>query len=101
GEFDVRVSGSCERCDEVGELATAFNAMADSLAKSEARRSEFLANISHELKTPMTTIAGFAVGILDGTVPPEKQEAALKTISSETRRLSRLVRRMLDLSRLQ
>ena len=101
GEFDVRVSGSCERCDEVGELATAFNAMADSLAKSEARRSEFVANISHELKTPMTTIAGFADGILDGTVPPEKQEAALKTISSETRRLSRLVRRMLDLSRLQ
>ena len=100
GEYNTRVD--CNgRCDEVGELAEAFNAMADSISQAEHRRSEFVANISHELKTPMTTIAGFADGILDGTVPPEKQEAALKTISSETRRLSRLVRRMLDLSRLQ
>ena len=101
GEYDQRVSGYEDRRDEVGELAEAFNAMADSIAKSEARRSEFVANISHELKTPMTTIAGFSDGILDGTIPPEKEREALKTISSETRRLSRLVRRMLDLSRLQ
>lgn len=100
GEFDIRVE-SCQRCDEVGELAEAFNLMADSLGKAEARRSEFVANISHELKTPMTTIAGFADGILDGTIPPEKQADSLKIISAETRRLSRLVRRMLDLSRLQ
>jgi len=101
GEFDVRVSGCEGRQDEVGELAEAFNTMADSLAKSDKLRSEFIANVSHELKTPMTTIAGFADGILDGTIPPEKEADALKTISSETRRLSRLVRRMLDLSRLQ
>jgi len=101
GEFEVRVEGCEKRQDEVGELAEAFNAMADSLAKSEHQRSEFIANVSHELKTPMTTIAGFADGILDGTIPPEKEEEALKTISSETRRLSRLVRRMLDLSKLQ
>lgn len=100
GEFDIRVEAGTRR-DEVGELALAFNAMADSLAKSEAKRSEFVANISHELKTPMTTIAGFADGILDGTIPKEKEADALQTISSETRRLSRLVRRMLDLSRLQ
>ena len=85
----------------MGELAEAFNAMADSLARSEQRRSEFVANVSHELKTPMTTIAGFADGILDGTIPPEKEKEYLKIISSETRRLSRLVRSMLDLSRLQ
>ena len=101
GEYEVRVQGYEKRKDEVGELAEAFNAMADSIAKSEARRSEFVANISHELKTPMTTIAGFSDGILDGTIPPDKERAALQTISSETRRLSRLVRRMLDLSRLQ
>ena len=100
GEFETRVEVGSRR-DEVGELAEAFNAMADSLAKSEAKRSEFVANVSHELKTPMTTIAGFADGILDGTIPPEKEQDALRTISSETRRLSRLVRRMLDLSRLQ
>ena len=101
GEFDARVTGYEKRRDEVGELAEAFNAMADSISKSEERRSEFVANISHELKTPMTTIAGFTDGILDGTIPPGKERAALQTISSETRRLSRLVRRMLDLSRLQ
>ena len=101
GEYDVRVNGYEDRRDEVGELAEAFNVMADSIAKSEERRSEFVANISHELKTPMTTIAGFSDGILDGTIPPERERAALQTISAETRRLSRLVRRMLDLSRLQ
>lgn len=101
GEFDARVAGYECRRDEVGELAEAFNTMAESLAKSEARRSEFVANISHELKTPMTTIAGFTDGILDGTIPPERQRESLETVSSETRRLSRLVRRMLDLSRLQ
>ena len=89
------------RSDELGELARAFNAMAESIASAEQRRSEFVANISHELKTPMTTIAGFADGILDGTIPPEREREYLKTISDETRRLARLVRRMLDMSRLQ
>lgn len=101
GEYGARVAGYDKRQDEVGELAEAFNAMADSISQSEQRRSEFVANISHELKTPMTTIAGFSDGILDGTISPEQERAALQTISSETRRLSRLVRRMLDLSRLQ
>lgn len=100
GEFDVRVN-DYGRTDEVGELAAAFNSMANALANSEARRREFISNISHELKTPMTTIAGFADGILDGTIPPEKSREALQVVSSETRRLSRLVRRMLDLSQLQ
>ena len=90
GEFDARVTGYENRRDEVGELAEAFNAMAESLSKAEAKRSEFIANVSHELKTPMTTIAGFADGILDGTIPPEREKEYLKTISSETRRLSRL-----------
>ena len=102
GDFDKRMSPTqTGRPDEMGELARAFNAMADSLAKAEAQRSEFIANVSHELKTPMTTISGFADGILDGTVPPEREAAALETISSETKQLARLVRRMLDLSRLQ
>ena len=75
--------------------------MASSLAQVEAQRTEFIANVSHELKTPMTTIAGFAEGILDGTIPPERERESLEIIVSETRRLSRLVRRMLDLSRLK
>ena len=100
GQLDVRVDVGHRR-DEVGELAESFNAMAEKLGASEQRRSEFVANVSHELKTPMTTIAGFADGILDGTIPPEQERHYLEIISSETRRLSRLVRSMLDLSRLQ
>lgn len=96
----MRVDNYKDRCDEIGELAEAFNTMANSLAKVENQRADFIANVSHELKTPMTTISGFAEGILDGTIPPEKERDALNIIVSETRRLSRLVRRMLDLSRL-
>jgi signal transduction histidine kinase len=100
GEFDVRVEGYENRGDEIGELAASFNTMAASLEKMDSQRSEFIANVSHELKTPMTTISGFAEGILDGTIPPERERESLEIIVSETRRLSRLVRRMLDLSRL-
>ena len=100
GEFDIRVTGYESRCDEVSALAEAFNSMANSLEKVESQRADFIANVSHELKTPMTTIAGFAEGILDGTIPPERERESLEIVVSETRRLSRLVRRMLDLSRL-
>ncbi len=86
--------------DEIGELATAFNNMAASLASGENMRRNFIANVSHELKTPMTTIAGFIDGILDGTIPPEREAYYLRTVSQEVKRLSRLVRTMLDLSRI-
>ena len=101
GEYEVRVQGYEKRKDEVGELAEAFNAMADSIAKSEARRSEFVANISHELKTPMTTIGGFVDGILDGTIPPERQNHYLGLVSNEVKRLSRLVSGMLNVSKIE
>lgn len=100
GEFDVRVEEN-RGTEEVNQLALAFNAMADSLAQSETRRQEFVANISHELKTPMTTISGFTDGILDGTIPPDKAPEYLQVVSTETKRLSRLVRKMLDISKLQ
>ena len=98
GDFSARVSEDEYREDELGELTGAFNAMADSLQKSDELQREFIANVSHELKTPMTTIAGFADGILDGTIPAKDQEQYLTTISSETKRLARLVRKMLELS---
>mgnify|MGYP005809672835 CR=1 FL=1 len=100
GNFDIRVNTS-GRDDEVGELAEAFNAMADSLQQTEQQRREFIANISHELKTPMTSISGYAEGILDGTIPHNQEEHYLHIISDESRRLSRLVRRMLEVSQLQ
>lgn len=100
GDLDARVEVDPATSEEMQELALAFNNMAESLQKSEYRRQEFVANVSHELKTPMTTIAGFADGILDGTIPPERQKHYLQLISDETKRLSRLVRSMLDISRL-
>ena len=100
GDFSVRVEYD-ERTDEVGALVSAFNSMADSLQNSEQRRNDFIANVSHELKTPMTTISGFADGLLDGTIPKEEQDKYLVVIADETRRLSRLVRSMLDLSRME
>lgn len=99
GELSVRVRES-GREDEIGELSYAFNRMAESLERGEKARSELIANVSHELKTPMTTITGFADGILDGTIPPEKEREYLSIISSETKRLSRLVRGMLEASQL-
>lgn len=98
GNFSVRVPVTSE--DEIGQLAMAFNNMASSLASGENVRRNFIANVSHELKTPMTTIAGFIDGILDGTIPAEKQNYYLRIVSQEIKRLSRLVRTMLDLSRI-
>ncbi|MGM9615824.1 MAG: sensor histidine kinase [Oscillospiraceae bacterium] len=100
GDYSARISDYDEP-DEIGTLTEAFNAMAESLSRNEERRSEFVANVSHELRTPMTTIAGFADGLLDGTIPAEDERKYLEKISSETKRLSRLVRTMLDMSRLQ
>ncbi len=100
GDFSARIAPDGAG-DEVAELAVAFNNMAASLERSEALRQEFVSNVSHELKTPMTTIAGFMDGMLDGTIPPEKHEYYMRTVSDEVKRLSRLVRSMLDISRLQ
>ena len=100
GDFATRVEVT-DRLDEIGQLAQSFNAMAISLESSEKLRRDFVANLSHELKTPMTVIAGFAEGILDGTIPPENTQRYLGVISSETRRLSRLVGSMLDTTKLQ
>ncbi len=101
GNLKARVPVDPESPVEVQELSLAFNNMALSLEQSENQRQEFVANVSHELKTPMTTIAGFADGILDGTIPPERQSYYIALISQETKRLSRLVRSMLDISHLQ
>lgn len=101
GDFSVRVKQEDDTSDEMGSLIDSFNKMADSLEKAEARRSEFIANISHELRTPMTTISGFADGILDGTIPKDQEEKYLRSIRDETRRLSRLVRDMLDVSQMK
>ena len=99
GQFDVRVPVIGN--DEISELAIAFNNMASSMATLENTRRSFLANVSHDLRTPMTTISGFIDAIIDGAIPPEKHEYYLKIIATEVRRLSRLVSSLLDISRIQ
>jgi signal transduction histidine kinase len=98
GDFSRRISVHGK--DEVAELASSLNNMAISLSSVEGMRRSFIANVSHELKTPMTTIAGFIDGILDGTIPAEKHDYYLRIVSHEVKRLSRLVKSMLDLSRI-
>ena len=101
GNLKARVRTGGHNSEEVDELAVAFNNMAESLEKSEYQRQEFVANVSHELKTPMTTIGGYIDGMLDGTIPPDRHRYYMQNVSDETKRLSRLVRSMLDISRLQ
>lgn len=100
GNLSVRVPTGYQN-EEMEELAVAFNNMAASVQNSETIRQEFVANVSHELKTPMTTIAGYLDGMLDGTIPPEKHRTYMELVSTEARRLSRLVRNMLDVARLK
>ncbi len=101
GDLEARVNLMGRYPEEVEELALSINNMADSLQKSEYSRQEFVANVSHELKTPMTTISGYVDGMLDGTIPQEAQRKYMRIVSDETKRLARLVRSMLDISQLQ
>ena len=100
GKLSSRVKVNKKSPLDVQELALAFNNMAESLEKAELQRQEFVTNVSHELKTPMTTISGFMDGMLDGTIPASEQPKYMALVSEETKRLSRLVRSMLDISRL-
>ncbi len=100
GNFAVRVPED-SRCDEIDELASAFNNMANDLAQLEELTRGFIGNVSHEFKTPMTTIGGFVDGMIDGTIPVEQRDKYLRTISEEVKRLSRMVTRMLDAAKIQ
>ena len=100
GDFDIRMK-DYDQTDEIGELSASFNQMADILQRQETQRREFLSNLSHDLKTPLTTIAGYTDGLLDGTIPAAQERKYLEIIAEESRRLSRMVRRMLDVNQFQ
>ena len=99
GDFSKRIPVPTN--DEIGDLAVSFNEMTDSLSRLESMRKSFIADVSHELKTPMTTIGGFIDGILDGTIEPEKEKHYLTLASGEVKRLSRMVQSMLNLARIE
>ncbi len=99
GDFSYKIPE--KGADELTDLAKALNKMALSLSVLEGSRRSFVANVSHELKTPMTTISGFIDGILDGTIPKERENYYLGIVSEEVKRLSRLVTGMLNMSKLE
>ena len=100
GKFDIKVPEHGVD-NEISDLAVAFNEMARVVKEKEITQRSFLGSVSHDMRTPMTSISGFVDGILDGTIPEEKHEQYLKIVSAETHRLSRLVSSLLDLTRIQ
>ncbi len=99
GNFDRRVEYKHD--NEIGELASNINKMADSVGALEKMRQDFVSDISHELRTPLTSISGFIGGIIDGTIPREEHEKYLGIVLSESRRLSKLLNELLNLSRIE
>jgi len=99
GEFHKRLS--IKTGDEIEELANSFNDMAESLERIEENRRNLVANISHDIRSPITSISGFAAGILDGTIPEEKQTLYLNKVLSESKRLGKITNDLLELSNMQ
>ncbi len=99
GNFDVRLEINSE--DEIGELSRTFNSVAKDLGKYENIRRSFVANVSHELRSPLTSMQGLVQGVLDGTIPEEQRDYYLSVVLDETRRLNYLINDLLDLSQIE
>ena len=100
GDFSVQVDEK-KGDRELRELSGAFNTMTRKLQGVEAGRREFVANVSHELRSPITSIKGFAEGMADGVIPAEEQPKYLRLVADESKRLSGLIDDLLALSRLE
>ncbi len=99
GQFSERLAVRSQ--DEFGQLASSFNGMVDSLSHLEEIRRDFVSNVSHELRTPLTSIKGFVEGILDGTIPMDRQENYLRIVRDEANRMNRMVSDLLDLTKME
>ena len=99
GNFKQRVD--VDEINEIGELSETFNYMAESIEEFENIRNSFLASVSHDLRTPMTTITGFVEGVLDGTIPEDKKDWYLSIVLDESKRLSRIVTDLFDVSKIE
>jgi len=100
GDFSARVPLPA-RQDELYDMTVSFNSMAEAMENAENNRRGLIASVSHDLRTPMTTIGGFVDGILDGTIKPENQEKYLRIVSDEVKRLARMASSMVEVSRLE
>ena len=104
GDYDraMRLASVRATNDEIGELANAFQTMATNVSRVQQAQRELVANVSHELKTPLTSIQGFSQAMIDGTVTDDREFAELaQIIEQEAQRMRRLVEQMLELSRLE
>lgn len=99
GNFDKKII--INRKDELGELANSFNTMAEELNRQENTKRMFISSLSHDLRTPLTTIKGYTQGMLDGTIEQDKQERYLKIVLNESDRLIKMINDLLDLSKME
>lgn len=100
GIFHKRIT--VRKNDEIGELATTFNKMVESLEKQDVEKKEFLSNVAHEIRTPLTYITGYAQALLDGVyTSKEEEDQKLALVIKETDRMKFLLQDLLDLTRLQ
>lgn len=99
GEFDLRVNS--EGSDEVAQLGNSFNIMAAELNTLEEARRSFVANVSHELRSPLTSMRGFLEAMQDGTISPEDYSKYLDIVINENKRMTSMVNDLLDLARIE
>lgn len=99
GDFEARVAVSGG--DEVAELGQSFNDMANEINALEQSRRSFVANVSHELRSPLTSMRGFLEAIQDGTIPGEEQAKYLDIVINECKRMTGMVNDLLDLARIE
>ena len=99
GRYDSRVK--LRGKDELARLGSSFNDMADKVAGLEKTRRDFVANVSHELRSPLTSINGFIEAMEDGTIPPEEHHKYLEVVLDETRRMTGMVNDLLDIARIE
>ncbi|ABP67587.1 integral membrane sensor signal transduction histidine kinase [Caldicellulosiruptor saccharolyticus DSM 8903] len=101
GDFSEKIPMPLNSNDEIGELIASFNYMTEKLENLEMMRKSFISNVSHELRSPLTSIRGFIEGILDRTIPDEKRDFYLNLVREEVIKLNNLINQLLELSRLE
>lgn len=99
GDFNIRIP--VKGTDEATQLAVSFNNMADQLRDLEATRRDFVSNVSHELRSPLTSMRGFLEAMQDGTIPRSEYDKYIDVVLSETRRMTTMVNDLLDLARIE